>query len=56
MTPGDRVTFHNVIGGSNGVTRDGEECTITDSNTVGLIVRFDDGFQMLATTDELVAL
>ena len=55
MNVGDRVTFTNKIGGKSGVYRDGEEGTVAIGNHGEYTIRFDDGFQMFATTAELVA-
>ena len=55
MNVGDRVTFHDVIGGTLGAERDGQEGTVTIGNHREYTIRFDDGFQMFAIAAELVA-
>lgn len=55
MNVGDRVRFRNVLGGSWAVERDGQEATITIINRVAAMVRFDDGFFLYTTAEELVA-
>lgn len=56
MNVGDRVTFHDLIGGSWGADRDGQEATVTITFPDNCIIPFDDGFQIFATAAELVAL
>ena len=56
MNVGDRVTFRNRNGGKWAEERDGQEATITIEDRVDAMVRFDDGFSMYATAEELVAL
>ena len=53
MNVGARVRFRVKLPGPTGRDRDGQNATVTIGNHRECTIRFDDGFQMYATADEL---
>jgi len=53
MNVGDRVTFRNVMGGSWGEDRDGQEGEIIVAKPRYTAIKFDDGFVMAVVAEEV---
>jgi len=53
MNVGDRVTFRNVLGGSWGAERDGQDGEIITAKPRYTAIKFDDGFVMAVAAEEV---